>query len=87
MIIGSLITVGASLYGGLTTSLGQFLNINIYFIMAAITFLPFIYVCFTFKTNFKRYIYYRIDDSHYDLINLDDYKSISNNQTGFINKN
>jgi len=84
LIIGSIITAGASLYGGIANSLGEFTGFNIYYILAAITFLPFIYVCLTFKTNFKRYVYYPIDKNRFDLISLEDFKSISNNQNNLL---
>jgi hypothetical protein len=58
LLIGNLICVGASLYSALSTAMGEFLGINVFYVMAAVTFLPFIYLCVTYKTNFKRYKYY-----------------------------
>jgi len=48
LLIGNLICVGASLYSALSTAMGEFLEINVFFIMAAVTFLPFIYLCVTY---------------------------------------
>lgn len=79
LLIGNLICVGASLYSALTTAIGEFLEINVFYVMAAVTFLPFLYLCVTYETNFKRYRYY-LDEKNikYTLLKVDDYKSLFN---------
>lgn len=79
LIIGNLIVVGASIYSALSTAMGMFLPINIYFSLAAITFLPFLYVAFTYTSDFKRYRYYQDEKSNkFTLLKIDDYRSLFN---------
>lgn len=59
LLVGTLISVGASIYSILSLSVSQvFPSINAYFSISAVTILPWIYYVTTFKTNFKRYKYY-----------------------------
>lgn len=48
LLIGNLLSVGASLYSALASGLNMFTDYNTYFILAAIGFLPFIYVAVTY---------------------------------------
>jgi hypothetical protein len=81
LIIGSLIVVGASLYSALSTAMGMYLGINVYYSLAAVTLLPFVYLAVTYSTDFKRYRYY-LDEksSKYTLLKIDDYKSLFNDK-------
>jgi len=58
LLIGNIIVVGASLYSALAFALDQYTDFNSFFILTAVGFLPFLYICFTYETNFKRYKYY-----------------------------
>lgn len=58
LLITTLMVVGASIYSALTTAMGLYFAINIYYIMAGVTLLPFLYVSITYQTDFKRYRYY-----------------------------
>jgi hypothetical protein len=79
LLIGNLIVVGASIYSALTTAIGMYMNINIYYVMAAVTLLPFCYLSITYKTDFKRYRYYYDEKGEkYTLLKIDDYKSLFN---------
>jgi hypothetical protein len=81
LLIGTLIVVGASLYSALATAIGMYMGFNIYFTLAAVTLLPFIYITTTYNTDFKRYRYY-LDEktSKYTLLKIDDYKSLFNDK-------
>jgi hypothetical protein len=79
LLIGNLIVVGASIYSALATAMGLYSNFSIYYILTAVTLLPFGYISITYRTDFKRYRYYFDDkNSKYTLLKIDDYRSLFN---------
>jgi hypothetical protein len=81
LIIGNLMVVGASIYSALAAAMGMYLDINIYYSLAAVTLLPFLYLAVTYTTDFKRYRYYLDEKTNkYTLLKIDDYKSLFNDK-------
>ena len=79
LLIGTLICVGASLYSALATALGSLPFFNPFFVLAAVAFLPWVYLLITFRTDFKRYRYYMDEKlAKFTLLKVDDAKSIFN---------
>ena len=45
LLIGNIIVVGASLYSALAFAIDQYTDFNSFYVLTAVGFLPFIYVC------------------------------------------
>lgn len=63
LIIGTIISVFASVYSVLINGLTLYINQSYfyYYLMAIVSFLPWVYLVITYKTRVKRYKYYLND--------------------------